>query len=196
MGLTEKQLAFVNAFMVTGLQRDAAVAAGYSPNTAHVAGCRLMKHPAIIYELAKRRGQTGPEVLPTAAPLPKSKQKPAKAKQTKPKAKQPPKNAKPAPRKLAPVIRPAVEQPEAAPAILPPAAPAAWVSDPVEYMLSVMNDPRAPPALRADMAKAAAPYIRPKVGEVGKKVEKNEKAKAASAGKFSPSAPPKLVSSR
>ena len=69
------------------------------------------------------------------------------------------------------------------------------VLDPLSYMLSVMNDPKADRETRLRAASLAAPYIHTRKGEgTGKKHEKDEKAKAAGAGKFKPSAPPlKLV---
>ena len=35
---------------------------------------------------------------------------------------------------------------------------------PLEYMLAVMRDPNEPPERRDEMAKAAAPYVHPKLG--------------------------------
>jgi hypothetical protein len=37
---------------------------------------------------------------------------------------------------------------------------------PLEYMLRVMRNPRAPAERRDDMAKAAAPYVHPKLGSI------------------------------
>jgi len=65
---------------------------------------------------------------------------------------------------------------------------------PLEYMLRIMNDPKEDIEIRARMAVAAAPYVHPKAGESGKKNEKEERAKIAGIGKFSPSKPPlKLI---
>lgn len=65
--------------------------------------------------------------------------------------------------------------------------------DPLTYMLRVMNDPNEDPAVRRQMAVAAAPYVHPRKGEgIGKKEEKADRARAAGQGRFSPSAPPKL----
>jgi phage terminase small subunit len=58
--------------------------------------------------------------------------------------------------------------------------------EPLEYMLNVMNDEQAEKDRRDKMAIAAAPFIHARKGEgAGKKQEKDEKAKAASTGKFS-----------
>jgi phage terminase small subunit len=61
--------------------------------------------------------------------------------------------------------------------------------EPLEVMLKIMRDPNADPDLRARMAIAAAPYCHPKMGEQGKKDQKNEAAKRV-ASKFTASTPP------
>ena len=56
---------------------------------------------------------------------------------------------------------------------------------PLDYMLKVMNDPKEDKELRARMAQAAAPYMHPRKGEgIGKKEDKQDRAKAAGEGKF------------
>ena len=67
---------------------------------------------------------------------------------------------------------------------------------PLDYMIEVMNNPRADPGRRDRMAVAAAVYLHKKQGETGKKGLQQVAAKAAGAGKYAPSAPPRLVSSR
>jgi phage terminase small subunit len=65
---------------------------------------------------------------------------------------------------------------------------------PLAHMLDVMNDETAAPARRDRMAVAAAAYVHPRVPDVvGKKDAKQAAAAAASAGRFAPGAPPKLV---
>jgi len=72
-------------------------------------------------------------------------------------------------------------------------AAAAENMTPLAYMLKVMNDPNEDKNMRARMAAAAAPYVHPRKGEgVGKKGEKEDRAKIAGAGKFRASAPPQL----
>ena len=66
-------------------------------------------------------------------------------------------------------------------------------SDPVEFLTKVMNEPAAELRLRIDAAKAMLPFKHKKLGEGGKKDLKDDAAKAAGAGKFSQTAPPKLV---
>lgn len=64
--------------------------------------------------------------------------------------------------------------------------------DPLQYMLDVMRDPDAGPDRRDRMAMAAAPYVHGKVGEKGKKAQKDEAAQALlGAGRFGATAPPK-----
>jgi phage terminase small subunit len=65
-------------------------------------------------------------------------------------------------------------------------------SDPKNFLLAAMNDPAASAALRVDAAKALMPFVHKKVGEAGKKEEKKAAAEKA-AGRFTASAPPKLV---
>ena len=64
--------------------------------------------------------------------------------------------------------------------------------EPLEYLLAVMHDNQADPALRVRAAIAAAQYVHTKTGDGGKKEEKDREAKVASSGKFAPAGPPKL----
>ena len=65
---------------------------------------------------------------------------------------------------------------------------------PLEYMLSVMNDPVAEDARRDRMAMAAAPYVHGKAADAapGKK-EQRQAAAEKVAGKFTPRSGPKLA---
>ena len=65
---------------------------------------------------------------------------------------------------------------------------------PLEYMLRIMRDPNEDKDRRMRMAIAAAPFVHPRAGEgMGKKQDKEERAKVAGAGKFAPSKPPLRV---
>ena len=64
---------------------------------------------------------------------------------------------------------------------------------PLDVLQQTMRDPDVPLALRIAAARAAAPFVHQKMGEGGKKEEKSTAAKKAAKGRFSPSAPPKLV---
>lgn len=51
---------------------------------------------------------------------------------------------------------------------------------PLQYMLSVLQNPQTDPARRDRMAAAAAPYVHARADDrIGKKADKAEKAKAA-----------------
>lgn len=63
---------------------------------------------------------------------------------------------------------------------------------PLEYMLLVMNSDEVDDGRRDRMAVAAAPFVHTKMGEGGKKEQKDEAAKKV-ASRFAPSAPPKLA---
>ena len=65
---------------------------------------------------------------------------------------------------------------------------------PLAFLLSVMNDNAADPALRVKAATSAAQYLHTRKQDGGKKDEQIEAAKRVAAGKFGASAPPpKLV---
>lgn len=64
---------------------------------------------------------------------------------------------------------------------------------PLEYLVSVMNDPSVDEKIRLQAANWAAPYLHPKASTTkGKKEEREERAKQAGSGRFSASHPPKL----
>lgn len=81
----------------------------------------------------------------------------------------------------------------------PPPAPtfdisaALMHSDPRAFLLAAMNDAALDAKLRIDAAKALMPFTHTKLGEGGKKDQKQDAARKAGAGKFGSSAPPKLV---
>ena len=77
--------------------------------------------------------------------------------------------------------------------VAPPREPAGPKKNPLEYMLSVMNDPTVSEERRDRLAIAAAPFVHPRAGAAGKKDERAERAKAAAGGKFAPPPAPKLV---
>jgi phage terminase small subunit len=56
-----------------------------------------------------------------------------------------------------------------------------------------MNEPAADLRFRIDAAKAMLPFKHQKLGEGGKKDQKQDAAKKVGAGKFAATAPPKLV---
>jgi phage terminase small subunit len=57
-------------------------------------------------------------------------------------------------------------------------------ADPVEFLTKVMNEPAADLRIRVDAAKAMLPFKHKKLGEGGKKDEKDAAAKKAASGRF------------
>jgi phage terminase small subunit len=77
-----------------------------------------------------------------------------------------------------------------------PAAAAPAVADtPLEFLVAVMQDPKAPLAARLKAAQAAAPFMHAKAaGAGGKKDSQRQAADRVSQGDlFAPAAPPRLV---
>lgn len=101
---------------------------------------------------------------------------------------------KAAPKKAAKAAKTvAVGRPAPAPPPAPPVFDGEFIPakmDPLEYMLSVMNNPRAEPDRRDRMAVAAAPFVHGKMGEKGKKDSRRDAAAAAGAGRFGSAPPP------
>ena len=56
--------------------------------------------------------------------------------------------------------------------------------DPRAFLLAVMNDGATEAKLRVDAAKALMPFMHQKLGEGGKKEQKQEAAEKAATGKF------------
>lgn len=93
-------------------------------------------------------------------------------------------------------VRPPPEPVEnEAPAESAPAEPAAepHYTDPLQFLMSVVNDPTVEKASRVRAAIAAAGYLKKRPHDGGKKEETQDKANAvAGSGRFAASAPPKL----
>ncbi|MDH0342845.1 terminase small subunit [Chromobacterium haemolyticum] len=64
-------------------------------------------------------------------------------------------------------------------------------SDPLVFLKAAMNDPELEPRLRIDAAKAMLPFTHKKLGEGGKKEEKQDAAQKVG-GRFSAPPPPPL----
>lgn len=71
MALTNKKRAFVDAIEQGASNRDAAIAAGYSPATASAAGSRLAKDPLVKAELERRSFNKSPAPTADAGESPK-----------------------------------------------------------------------------------------------------------------------------
>ena len=85
--------------------------------------------------------------------------------------------------------RPGAGRPKKEPTILQLAA---TYSDPLPFLMAVVNDQGTDIKIRVDAAKAALPYKHAKPGEVGKKDLARDRAAAIGGGRFAPSAPPPL----
>lgn len=85
--------------------------------------------------------------------------------------------------------RPGAGRKPKAPPIL---ALAATYEDPAKFLRAVMNDSGSEAKLRVDAAKALMPFVHQKLGEGGKKEQKQKEAEKV-AGRFSSAAPPKLA---
>ena len=78
------------------------------------------------------------------------------------------------------------------PAPEPPPEPDLTGLMPLDYLLQIMRDADEDKGRRMQAATLAAPYCHPKKGDGGKKEERANAAKKV-AGKYTASAPPKLV---
>ncbi|MEY8174028.1 terminase small subunit [Burkholderia multivorans] len=151
MALTAKKRKFADAVLAGKSNKDAAIAAGYSPATASAAGSRLVKDKDVALYLAANRVQ-------------KESSAAARAQQAAP------------PQKPAGFDLDAMTN----------------FTDPKAFLIAAMNDARTEQKLRIDAAKALMPFIHKRLGEGGKKEQRDEAAKKV-AGRFAQAAPPRLV---
>lgn len=162
-----------------GRGRRAAVAVGYSEKTASVTASRLLADPGIQERLkelaiAKLNG--------TSPPLPGQRTMPAQP------------GAHPSETGRWPFSPPGANH--SAPAEDAPSTDpfdGEQIADPKDFLRKAMNNPRLDPKLRVDAAKKLIDFEHAKLGEVGKKEQKQEAAKTAGGGKFATSAPPRLA---
>lgn len=145
MALTGKKKAFAEAVFTGKTNKQAAIAAGYSPATASPAGSRLVKDADVIAHLAKLKAAAEKGVEVPADPVPTFD------------------------------LNAAMQH-----------------KDPRVFLVAAMNDVGLAPKLRIDAAKALMPFEHQKLGEGGKKEQKQKDAEKA-AGRFSSAAPPKLA---
>jgi phage terminase small subunit len=163
MALTGKKQKFAEAKARGLSNKDAAIAAGYSPNSAAAAGSRLAKDPDVLAHLGRK----------------------AKSKS----AKKPSATAKATPAKPVPATEPAALDEEAEKAAFD-WGQATQFADPKAFLKAVMNDVETEPKLRVFAAKELMPYFHRKLGDTGKKVERQDEAKKVATGRFSAAAPP------
>jgi phage terminase small subunit len=177
--LTDRKKAFADAVLRGLSQKDAAVAIGLSEKTAKQAGSRMAKDPDVVDYLKRARKVARANASGQAAP---------KAEKATPAANWP--------LGVFPNEPKAPEAPGPEPEIDPDEDDGltdeqrAGLS-PLDYLLAIMRSSKASKSARMQAAIQAAPYIHGKIAPQGKKEAKNEAAKKA--GRFAPSAPPRLV---
>jgi len=178
MALTSKKRAFIVAVREGASNKDAAIAAGCSPKTASSAGSRLAKDPDVMRELHKLNA-----LFPISDDVKadvKTDVKPAR-----------PKAAPRAPKPACEYVEKVLQSPELADdGSFSDPGPSRVYTDPKDYLLDDMNDPKLDRKDRRDAAKALMPFLHARKGEGGKKEERQDAAKKAGAGKFSAAPPP------
>ncbi|WP_338797844.1 terminase small subunit [Pseudomonas monteilii] len=163
MVLTDKQRQFVDAKARGASNKEAAEAAGSKASTAAAAGSRWANDPKIAAAILARKAEL------SVNPEPKKRSRKPKAEEA---------NGEP------------VEVNEADGEFLS-CLPS--TQDPLEWLLALMNEPRAKVFDRRNAAQTAVPYIHGKKAEAGKKEQKAEAAKVAGRGRYSQSKPPLTV---
>ena len=163
MVLTDKQRRFVDAKARGASNKEAAEAAGSKASTAAAAGSRWANDPKIAAAVLARRAEL------SVNPEPKGRGR-------KPKSEE--------------ASGDQVEANESDGEFLS-CLPS--TQDPLEWLLALMNEPRAKVFDRRNAAQTAVPYVHGKKAEAGKKEQKAEAAKEAGKGKYSQSKPPLTV---
>ncbi|WP_331708653.1 terminase small subunit [Pandoraea sputorum] len=165
MAFNSKKRLFADAVLAGKSNKDAAIAAGYSPATASAAGSRLVKDKDVAAYLAQHQ-KKGVSKGRSAAKQPANEVVPPDAEAVK----------------------------RAAVAAGFDFAKVVLYSDPKDFLLAAMNDPLTERKLQIDAAKALMPFTHQKRGEGGKKEQRDEAAKNV-AGRFGRAAPPRLAAS-
>lgn len=163
MALTDKQRQFVDAKARGASNKEAAEAAGCVGSSAAASGSRWAKDPKIIAAIEARKAELNVNGKVRSA-----------------------KSSKP-PRDDADDLPEDGESDGEFLTCLPN------TEDPLEWLLALMNEPRAKVFDRRNAAQTAMPYVHGKKGEQGKKEAKQEAAKEAGAGKYKQSKPPLKV---
>lgn len=166
MALTDKQRRFVDAKARGASNKEAAEAAGCVASSAAAAGSRWAKDPKIIAAIEALKAELN------------VKGKARSAKSSKP----PPDDVDELPE--------GDESDGEFLTCLPN------TEDPLEWLLALMNEPRAKVFDRRNAAQTAMPYVHGKKGDQGKKEAKQDAAKEAGKGRFSQGKPPLSVVKR
>lgn len=173
MALTTKKQRFIEGKSKGMSNREAAIYCGCSEKTASSAGSRLARDPDIIAsipraELTKKLGKSKGYARAIEKVVKVAKKAAVAAAEER---------KEPAPKTV--VVT--VDDKEKI----------VLTSDPLEFMARLMNDASLDERLRLDAAKALASYKCTKPGEIGKKQQKDERAKKA-VSKFAQTLPPKF----
>ncbi|BBP95955.1 hypothetical protein BSFA1_10840 [Burkholderia sp. SFA1] len=166
MALTAKKRLFADAVLTGKSNKDAAIEAGYSVNTASAAGSRLVKDRDVAAYLSERRKKGSSKPLKTQKPVPAAEDASA-----------------------------TISNDAMAGAALAAGFDLTAMtrfSDPKQFLLAAMNDGRTEPRLRVVAAQVLMPFMHQKLGEGGKKDAKTQAAEKA-ASKFAALTAPKLV---
>jgi phage terminase small subunit len=165
--LTEKQKLYAKARLKGLNQTQSAIAAGYSPATARQSASRLEKDPLVIAHM-DRLSKVG-----EVSDLPKTE---PKAETPKPGRKQ---VAQLVPEKKKQTPDPKINEVEKE------YSTSIYTDlDPLEFMRQLVSDMTEDPKLRLEAAKALAPYLHAKQGEMGKKEAKQQAADNVKNGRF------------
>lgn len=163
MALTDKQRQFVDAKARGASNKEAAEAAGCVGSSAAASGSRWAKDPKIIAAIEARKAELNV-------------------------------NGKPRSAKSSKLPRDDIDDlPEVDEADGEFLTCLPNTEDPLEWLLALMNEPRAKVFDRRNAAQTAMPYVHGKKGDQGKKEAKQEAAKEAGAGKYRQSKPPLKV---
>lgn len=163
MALTDKQRQFVDAKARGASNKEAAEAAGCVGSSAAASGSRWGKDPKIVAAIEARRAELN-----------------VKANARSVKSSKPPRDD----------IDDLPEDEESDGEFLTCLPD---TQDPLEWLLALMNEPRAKVFDRRNAAQTAMPYVHGKKGDQGKKEAKEDAAKEVGKGKYSQGKPPLSV---
>lgn len=162
MALTPKMRKFAEAIIEGKSNKDAAISAGYSPETASQQGSKLSRNPEILDYIEKLKAVK----KLTSDPEKVKAENPVQVIQVE-------------------RIDPQVEQ-ASGQFVGRDDIAVGGVDDPLEYLKKVWTDEEEDPDLRLKAAQAAMPYVHGKVGTKGKKESQRDDARdiAGGGGKF------------
>ncbi|HCF3422273.1 TPA: terminase small subunit [Pseudomonas aeruginosa] len=163
MALTDKQRRFVDAKVRGASNKEAAEAAGCVGSSAAASGSRWAKDPKIIAAIEVRKSERN---VNGKARYQKSSKPPCDDVDD----------------------LPAVDEADGEFLTCLPNT-----EDPLEWLLALMNEPRAKVFDRRNAAQTAMPYVHGKKADLGKKEQKGAAAKEVSKGRYAARPAPKLA---